>query len=173
MPEPGLAGDERGLAMATPLAAARVLAGLLPPGPVLELCCGLGGATRALASQGRVLAVDRDPVRLKAARTNLRRLGLAEEVTWLACDLTRPAREWASHLEEMTPPAASLARWALDFSPRLALRLPPGLARGELEGLGPWRPLRPPRGDRLGFFYALLGDWPLGPEGLDLSLSAD
>lgn len=37
--------------MATPLAAAWDMCAHLPPGPVLELGCGAGGITRALAQR--------------------------------------------------------------------------------------------------------------------------
>jgi len=57
----------------------------------LELCCGVGGLTRALAASHAVLAVDCHWPRLQDNRHNLGRLGLAENVRYLCCDLARPA----------------------------------------------------------------------------------
>ena len=46
MNQKGLAGDPRALYMACPPEAAGELARRLPPGLILELCCGVGGLTR-------------------------------------------------------------------------------------------------------------------------------
>ncbi len=71
-----------GLEMATaaPVAAhtAARFAGL---GRVLDLCCGIGGDTAALARvAGSVTAVERDPLTAEIARLNLAALGLGERV---------------------------------------------------------------------------------------------
>jgi predicted RNA methylase len=92
VPEPPLLGDPDALYMACPQEAAAELATWLSPGPVLELCCGVGGLTRELARAGhRVLAVDVDPVRLKTNQANLAALGLESRASYLCCDLRRPA----------------------------------------------------------------------------------
>lgn len=174
--------------MATPLGAALALARLIPPGPVLELCCGLGGLTRGLAQQHRVLAADRSLARLAQARANLAAWGLAGRVAWLCCDLTRPVlirpasqpwaacvldpdwsppgrppRQWTERLDDMEPPALELAAWALGLSPRLALRLPPAASPKALAELGPCR-LVPVRGQEgIRFKFALVGAWQDAP----------
>lgn len=153
---PALLGDARALRMATPLAAARRLAARLPPGRALELCCGVGGLTMALARHRRVVAIDQNPARLAQAQANLAAHGLADNVDLLCCDLRRPALEprpglfrlvvmdpdwaaagdppenWANNLERMQPRADELIRWAQGFRCTLIMRLPPGLPQGEL-----------------------------------------
>lgn len=151
MPDPLLSGDSDALYMACPAGPAAELASLLPAGPVLELCCGIGGLTRELARAGRrVLAVDKDLARLKANRTNLAALGLEDRGSYLCCDLRRPALgapqdnatfaaavldpdwsppgappdAWATNLADMDPPADELIDVALRFSPLVAMRLP-------------------------------------------------
>jgi methylase of polypeptide subunit release factors len=61
-------------------------AGLLatmPPGPVVELCCGVGhiGLLTVRATSRRGVLVDADPVACSFARRNARRAGVAELVT--------------------------------------------------------------------------------------------
>jgi len=151
VPEPSLLGDSDALNMACPQEAAAGLAAELPPGPVLELCCGVGGLTRELARAGRrVLAVDKDCSRLKANRANLAALGLEGQVSHLCCDLRRPALrtpasaapfaaclldpdwsppgkppdQWVSRLKDMSPPADDLIGLAFAFSPLVLIRLP-------------------------------------------------
>jgi hypothetical protein len=179
--------------MTAPASAGRALAGLIPPGPVLELCCGVGGLTMGLAQAHAVTAVDRHPGRLGALKDNLRALGLAQQVSPVCCDLTRPSllapprpifaacvldpdwsppgrppEQWARTLMEMEPPAPALALWALGFSPRLALRLPPGTAPGPLAQLGPCRSLAARKAGQESFRFMLVGPWPAGPAELDL-----
>lgn len=137
--------------MACPAGPAAELATLLPPGPMLELCCGVGGLTRELARAGRqVLAVDHSLERLKANRTNLAALGLERRVSYLCCDLQQaalraparrpplaaavldpdwsppgaPPEEWAPNVHDMDPPADDLVRLALSLSPLVVIRLP-------------------------------------------------
>ncbi|MFB8759556.1 THUMP-like domain-containing protein [Streptomyces nigra] len=58
-------------------------------GSVADLCCGIGGDAIALARAGiRVLAVDRDPVTVAAARANMAALGLADLVEVREADVT-------------------------------------------------------------------------------------
>lgn len=137
--------------MACPAGPAAELATLLPPGPVLELCCGVGGLTRELARAGRqVLAVDQNLERLLSNRANLAALGLERRVAYLCCDLRRPAlrepanalpfeasvldpdwsppgappEKWTSHLSQMDPPADDLIKLALSLCPLVVIRLP-------------------------------------------------
>jgi SAM-dependent methyltransferase len=146
-----LAGDADGLYMACPAGPAAELAELLPPGPVLELCCGVGGLTKELAKAGRkVLAVDISLERLRANRANLAAMGLQDQVSHLCCDLSRPALralqgaprfaasvldpdwsppgenpgQWTHSLADMEPPADGLIRLGLGMSPLVVIRLP-------------------------------------------------
>lgn len=153
--ERGLSGDPDGLAMACPADAAGALAARLPSGPVLELCCGLGGITLALAARGPVLAVDIDHRRLFANRANLTAAGLAGRARHLCCDLTRPAlsaplgggfaavvadpdwspagarpHQWTDDAGLMRPALPELLERAAAWAPAIALRLPLAAAEG-------------------------------------------
>ncbi|MFI6205623.1 methyltransferase domain-containing protein [Streptomyces sp. NPDC051041] len=56
---------------------------------VADLCCGIGGDAIALARAGiRVLAVDRDPAAVAAARANADALGLADLIEVREADVT-------------------------------------------------------------------------------------
>ncbi|MFF4091485.1 methyltransferase domain-containing protein [Streptomyces nigra] len=58
-------------------------------GSVADLCCGIGGDAIAIARAGiRVLAVDRDPLTVAAARANMAALGLADLVEVREADVT-------------------------------------------------------------------------------------
>jgi hypothetical protein len=61
----------------------------------VDLGCGLGGDTLALARRGAVVAVDRDPLRCALVEANARALGLAAQVQIVLRDL----------LAEAPPPA--------------------------------------------------------------------
>ena len=144
--------------MAAPLAAARDMCARLPPGPVLELCCGVGGITRALAQEHQVVAVDHSPSRLAACRDNLSALGLAGRVELICADLAHPglwplpgpprfavcvldpdwspagapANEWTGDISHMQPPADDLLKLAFEFSPHAVMRLPRHFASDNL-----------------------------------------
>lgn len=53
---------------------------------VLDLGCGIGGDTIALARHARVIAVDRDPLRLALARINAEVYGLADRIAFVEAD---------------------------------------------------------------------------------------
>lgn len=184
MTDEGLAGDPDGCRMAAPRTAGLALGRLIPAGPVLELCCGLGGLTRGLAQGHPVLALDRSPARLVWARANLAVSAPAHPVRFLACDLTRPAlrppiapgfsavvmdpdwspagaptRQWAMRLDQMRPPADALIAWASAFSPRLALRLPRDLPWQEWPASAPTRRLPVIIDQVVDFIFLFLGDW--------------
>jgi len=177
-----LHGDPDALSMACPRSAAEELAARLPPGPVVELCCGVGGITRALARRGPVVAVDRDLRRLAANRRNLARYGLADRVQLLCCDLRRPAlrarkgyafaacvldpdwapagrppRVWTRRLEEMQPPVPALVALGLELAPRVVVRLPREADPVPLASLGRVQAL-PARRARRFHFLLLQGD---------------
>ncbi len=54
---------------------------------VLDLGCGIGGNTIALARVARVTAIEHDPLRLALARANAEALGLADRITFVQADL--------------------------------------------------------------------------------------
>jgi hypothetical protein len=56
-------------------------------GLVGDFCCGVGGDAIALAGRGPIIAVDRDPLRLRLARLNLEVHGLAEKAEFLLADV--------------------------------------------------------------------------------------
>jgi len=155
--------------MACPAGPAALMAAALPPGPALELFCGVGGITRELAKTGRrVLAVDQSPARLMANRENLAAMGLESRVAHLCCDLRRaalhrrpggkpfaaavldpdwspagrPPHEWAGALPDLEPPVGALLELALGLAPLAVLRLPSALAQRAAEELAPGLAIR-------------------------------
>ena len=56
------------------------IAAQAPPGPVLDLGCGIGGDALALARHRPVIAFERDPARAHLARANVAALGLADRI---------------------------------------------------------------------------------------------
>lgn len=167
-----LAGDAEALYMACPSGPAAQLAAQLsamsPPGPLLELCCGVGGLTRELARElaraGReVVAVDQSLERLQANRANLAALGLERRVSYLCCDLRRPALrapegppsfaaslldpdwsppeqtpdQWTGKLANMDPPADELIRLGLELSSLVVIRLPRAIRGDSLKSVSP------------------------------------
>ncbi len=73
-----------------------------PPGPVLDLGCGIGGDTLALAQVRPVIAYEVDALRLRLAEANAAALGLADRVTFVQAD-------WTTHLAAGTLPLAAAA----------------------------------------------------------------
>ena len=55
---------------------------------IADLCCGIGGDLRTLASGHNVLAVDRDPLTAAIAAANMVALGLSDHVTVQCADVT-------------------------------------------------------------------------------------
>ncbi len=123
---------------------------------VVDLACGIGGDTCALAGVASVLAVDRDPLRLHMARENVRvcapsgrtwfvqsdlealalprHVGIAQAA--LYCDPSR--REGGRRrfrLEGYRPPFSTVASWhRADPRRPMAIKVSPGVDRAELEG---------------------------------------
>ncbi len=122
-----------------------------PPGPVLELGCGIGGDTLALAQFRPVIAYERDPVRLALARANVQALGLADRVTFRQADWVAelvagrlpsaaaafgdPSRRRAGRrlfsLHRMEPPLEPFLALA-EQVPLLAIKVAPGVRDEEL-----------------------------------------
>ncbi len=123
--------------------AAHRTARLAPWGEVADLGCGIGGDTIALATAGaRVIAVDRDPVRLALAEANVTALGLRDRVTFVLRDLLReppppaaalfcdPARRAGDRRvfdpELYAPPLSHVLAWRQQAA-ALAIKLAPGI----------------------------------------------
>lgn len=122
-----------------------------PAGPLLELGCGIGGDTMALAQQRPVIAIERDPLRLRFAQANLAVLGLAGRVTFMQADWTEllgqrvlppaaaafadPSRRVGEKrifsLHQIQPPLAALLP-VLQHIPALGIKVMPGVADAEL-----------------------------------------
>ncbi|MFE2628815.1 methyltransferase domain-containing protein [Streptomyces sp. NPDC059374] len=119
-------------------------------GSVADLCCGIGGDAIALARAGiRVLAVDRDPVTVAAARANMAALGLEDLVEVREADVTEvdtagfdavfvdPARRGGRGRifdpEAYSPPLS----WAVEAArtaPHAALKVAPGIPHEAVPG---------------------------------------
>jgi SAM-dependent methyltransferase len=124
---------------------------LAPAGPILDLGCGIGGDTLALAPRRCVIAIDLDPVRLRLAAANVAARGLATQVTLQQADWTArlaqqqlpaaaaafadPSRRVDERrvfsLYQMQPPLAAILRLQQAI-PHLGVKVMPGVADAEL-----------------------------------------
>jgi SAM-dependent methyltransferase len=112
-------------------------------GHVADLGCGIGGDTIALATAGaRVIAVERDPIRLALARYNVDALGLGSRVVFVERDLMRepppsaaalfcdPARRSEGRRvfdpEAFQPPLSHILSWQR-YTSALVVKLAPGI----------------------------------------------
>jgi SAM-dependent methyltransferase len=117
---------------------------------VADLCCGAGGDALALAAAGaRVIAVDRDELRLALAAANAAALGLSDRISFVQRDLLAegppaaaalfcdPGRRAGGrrrfHVEEYEPPLSRILAWRA-HTPALAVKLSPGVDVAELPG---------------------------------------
>jgi hypothetical protein len=111
--------------------------------------CGIGGDLLALAGNGRVDAVDLDPLRLAMARGNLAAHGLAEQVTFHLRDLRHaplpsvqaiffdPARRAEGRrqlsVRHYQPPLEIVHDW-LAKMPAVGVKIAPGVDLAEVAG---------------------------------------
>lgn len=117
---------------------------------VLDLGCGIGGDTIALAPRGPVTAVDRDPVRLAMAERNVEVYGLSDRVEFVLADVTEipldadaafldPSRREGGrrlrHLADLSPSLDFIERLVRE-TPDCAIKLSPATPDEELDGLG-------------------------------------
>ena len=73
-----------------------------PPGPLLDLGCGIGGDLLALAQTRPVIAYETDPVRLRFAQANAQVVGVAHRVEFRQAD-------WTADMAARRLPAAAAA----------------------------------------------------------------
>lgn len=124
---------------------------LAPPGPVLDLGCGIGGDALALAQFRSVIAYEMDPVRRRFAQANAEALGVAKRIKFCQEDWTQaladdrlpeaaaafadPARRRSGRrvfsLHHMVPPLAVLLQ-VQERIPGLAVKVAPGVRDREL-----------------------------------------
>ena len=122
-----------------------------PPGPLLDLGCGIGGDTLALARHRPVIAYETDLVRLRFAQANAAALGLADRVAFRLADWTAemaagrlpsaggafadPARRAEGRrlfgLAQMIPPLSVLLALQARI-PALGVKVAPGVADDEI-----------------------------------------
>ncbi len=122
-----------------------------PPGPVLDLGCGIGGDLLALAQWREVVAFDLDPVRIRLAQANVAALGLQDRVHFVQADWTAalaagtlppaaaafadPARRVDGRrvfsLEAMQPPLSQLLALQ-QVVPHLGVKTMPGIQHDEV-----------------------------------------
>lgn len=130
-----------GLEQATTETVARHKAGRFRGSHLLDLCCGIGGDTLALASEAQVVAVDADQGMCRRTRWNAQVYDVAERVDVIRAQAERIAypSQWLVHVDpDRRQVGSKRARDLLDYSPGLAfLQTLPGRVRGGAIKLGP------------------------------------
>lgn len=124
---------------------AQKLDALVPPGPILDLGCGLGGQALALAQYRPVWAIDLDPLRLALLERNARQLQtpypietklgdfLKMELPPAAALVADPARRQGEKRlydpQETIPPLSELINLAERYRLPAAIKLAPSVDR--------------------------------------------
>jgi hypothetical protein len=120
-------------------------------GRVVDLGCGIGGDTIALAMVAEVAGVDRDRLRLLLARENARAYGVADRVAWVQGDISGggpvcadvafvdPTRRTAEgrrvfRAGAYDPPLHEVLSWRSRFA-GMAVKVAPGIADDDVAGL--------------------------------------
>lgn len=122
-----------------------------PPGAVLELGCGIGGDTLALAEHRPVIAYEIDPLRLRLAEANVLAMGLEARVSFRQADWTEemaagrlpdaaaafadPARRIGEQrifrLDQIQPPIRALLQLQAQV-PHVGVKIMPGVDKTEI-----------------------------------------
>jgi protein-L-isoaspartate O-methyltransferase len=119
-------------------------------GRVVDLGCGIGGDTIALASVAEVVGVDRDRLRLLMARENTRAYGVAGRAAWVQADISGggpvradvafvdPSRRASGRrvfrADAYAPPLREVLSWRERFA-GMAVKVAPGIADEDVAGL--------------------------------------
>ncbi len=122
-----------------------------PSGPILDLGCGIGGDTLALAEHRQVIAYEIDALRLRLAEANVEAMGLEGRVSFHLADWTAelaagrlplaaaafadPARrigeERIYKLDQIQPPINVLLQLQIQ-TPALGVKIMPGVDKSEI-----------------------------------------
>lgn len=122
-----------------------------PAGKVLDLGCGIGGDTLALAEVREVIAYEIDPLRLRLAEANVAAMGLESRVEFRQADWTAemmaerlpiaaaafadPARRVGEQrvfgLEQMQPPLSALLQLQAQI-PNVGVKIMPSVDKSEI-----------------------------------------
>ncbi len=90
---------DRSLQQATAWQVAKLKSSWFGTGPVLDLCCGIGGDTHWLAKQRPTIGVDRDPLMIEMSTANLRLRGITQpQVNFVQDDAAGQASAWTGSL---------------------------------------------------------------------------